>query len=431
MQWYDSNYTPLTGNTVERRSGIRRFLAMGCMMPVFGLTLMAGLCALTAMIFMPTATLISLQPDATRTPLPALTPTSLPTLTPTAGPVEVASSALSSQFSPSATQPGEAGQASPVGNSPDGATVSTGNAPVQNNVPVGVNPGTQFSAPAVSNSPAKVNVNAPVNTAVPPTPPPAVGQPGNEVVVILPPTVTPMATATPRPTFTPTPAVATPTPAFNDAMPDNGSEQDGDYEGDYSDTDEVDETWSFTGVRADTSQFRNGMLVYGNLVNHSATPQDIELVSAIFYDAQGNIIGQDRNIQAYWPGYTVPPGDASMPFQLLVNGLSGAADFDLNLVASSSSNAPREDFDFSDVKQMNQNSGYCLDGRLRNPGSQLQEYLIITAILYDKRGNVINFQDEQVHNPASIVANQTYHFKICVAPPYSNVDHYDLKAWGY
>lgn len=428
MQWYDGNNSSPDNNNVGPQSGIKRFFAMGCMAPAFLLTLLGGLCALAAMILAPTATLISLQPNTTRTPLPALTPTSLPTLTPTVGPVEVAS-ALSGQFSPSVTQPGEGGAASPADNPSPGAPGAIGNgpAPAQNNLPVAKNPANGAYAPPAGNPAVKPRANVPVNTPVPPTPPPAVGQPGNEVVIILPPTVAPTATATPRASLTPTPAAATPAPAPGESLPSDGIGDDGDT----GDDEEGDETWSFTGVRADTTQFQNGMLVYGNVVNHSATPQDIELVSATFYDAQGNVIGQEHNIQAYWPGYTVGADNASMPFQLLVNGLSGAADFDLSLEASSSDNTPREDFDFSDVQQSHQNGSYCLDGRLRNSGSQLQEYLVITAVLYDKKNNVINFQDEQVHNPSRVMGDQTYHFKICVAPPFGSVDHYDLKAWGY
>ena len=91
----------------------------------------------------------------------------------------------------------------------------------------------------------------------------------------------------------------------------------------------------------------------------------------------------------------------------------------------------REDFEFSEINQSYQYDNYCVDGYLRNTGSQVQDYLIVTVVLYDKRDNVINFQDEQIHNPAKVVGDETYHFKMCVPPPYNSVDRYDMQAWGY
>lgn len=416
MQWYDDFNRQPVSETPEQPHGIRRYLAMSCLMPVAGVVLILGLCGLMALVLAPTASVIALLPAATRTPLPALTATPLPTLTPTVGPVQAAggASSPSSAFSPSnaapsngsvAAQPVQPGGAGPISSSvyaPSGAAPANGGSVAQTNPAAGV--------------------SRPVQNTLPPTP---ASTPGKEVVIILP-TVTPP-TATPTKVKTPTPsAVATATPTTVAPAP-GGDSEDG---GDGSDPEEGSPNWSFTGVRSDTTLYQNGMLVYGNLVNHSATAQEVERVSATFFDAQGNQIGQGNHIQAYWPGYSVPPG-GGMPFQLLVNGLNGAANFDLNLGASLSSSTPRDDFEFSGVKQSYQNNSYCVDGYLRNSGSQLQEYLIVTAVLYDQRDNVINFQDEQVYNPARVVGDQKYHFKICVAPPYDDAARYDLQAWGY
>lgn len=416
MQWYDDFNRQPAQETPEQPHGVRRYLAMSCLMPVAGLVLILGLCGVAALVLAPTASVIALRPGATRTPLPALTATPLPTLTPTVGSMRAAGGAFSpsSAFSPAnaapsngnvAAQPVQPGGTGPVSSSaysPAGAAPANGSPIVQNNPVAGV--------------------IRPAERVLPPTP---ASTPGKEVVVILP-TVTPP-TATPTKVKTPTPAAgATATPTLVAPAP-GGDSDDNDDSGE---PEEGSPNWSFTGVRSDTSQYQNGMLVYGNLVNHSATAQEIERVSATFFDAQGNQIGQGNHIQAYWPGYSVPPG-GDMPFQLLVNGLSGAANFDLNLGASLSSSTPREDFEFSEVKQSYQNNSYCVDGYLRNSGSQLQEYLIITAVLYDGRDNVINFQDEQVFSPARVVGDQKYHFKICVAPPYDDATRYDLQAWGY
>ncbi len=418
MQWYEGNNRQTFKNAAGQQSGFRRFFRPGCMAPILGLTVIAGLCAFAAMIVVPTATYLSMRPSGVSiASLPALTPTSLPTLTPTASAMEAAM-----VLAPAESQPGQTGAiAAPNGS----AAPATGGIAPQSNVPVAGNPATGGAyGPAGSGVAAN---RAALSTPLPtPTPPPPVGAPGNEVVIILPPTVPPTVTPTPRPLFTPTPLPPTATPLPTPLPPDNGGGDGGDAE----EEDQSADNWSFTGVRTDSSQLQNGMLVYGNLVNHTGTPQDIQQVSATFYNAQGDVIGQNHTIQAYWPGYTVPAHDASMPFQLLVNGLSGAADFELTLDANSSSNQPREDFTFSDVKAMNEGDAYCLDGRVRNSGGPLQEYLIITAVLYDKRDYVINFQDEQVRNPTKIVGDQSYHFKICVAPPFGGVVRYDLKAWG-
>jgi hypothetical protein len=383
-------------------------------------------CAIGAMILMPAASLITSNRSVVRTPLPALTSTPLPTLTPTVSPNGVqagGTGGTSSAFLPSDAAPSSGGAAvQPQVQQANGSVNparpgQTGTGSSSAYAPANPAPGVAVAQNSAANNPVPTPF-------VPPTPVAAVGQPGNELVINLPPTPTATATTTPTPTKTPT---VTPTPVSVDP----GLDDDTDNGDDGAELANGSENWSFVGVRTDTSQLQNGMLLYGNLVNHAPTAQEIELVNATFFDARGNVIGQDNYIQAYWPGYSVPPGGASMPFQLKVNGLSGAADYELSLAANSSSAAPRDDFEFSEVKQAFQNNSYCVDGHLRNPGSPVQDYLIVTVVLYDSKDSVINFQDEQIFNPARVVGNQTYHFKICVAPPYSSADHYELQAWGY
>ncbi len=436
MQQYNDFNRPSPEKTIERRSGIRRFLGVSCLVPILGFGLIMGACAVAGVVFFATASVVALRPAATRTPLPALTPTSLPTLTPTVSPVEVAGvpSSSSSVFSPSNAepsngsseaqpqsstgsgstshppQPGRTGAAASSAYSPSNAAPANGNVVAPYNPSTGANHTTE---------------NSSYNSSPVASPTPPASTPGSRVV-ILPTPGAPASTPTPAPTNTPLPLAPTATPRPTESATENDSDDDDD-----SESEEENINWSFSGVRANTSQVQNGMLVYGNLINHSATAQKIELVNATFFDAQGNEIGEENYIQAHWPSYVVPPHDASMPFQLLVNGLNGAADFNLSLAASSSSNTPREDFEFSDLKQSIQFNSYCVDGHLRNAGGQLQDYLVITVVLYDKKNNVINFQDEQIYNPAGVMGDQTYHFKTCVAPPHNDVARYDLQAWGY
>ncbi|RMF03941.1 MAG: hypothetical protein D6768_04620 [Chloroflexi bacterium] len=434
-----NNFDGLTsGRSAEQQSGTRRLLNLGCLLPVLGLGAMVAMCAFAAVIFVPTATVISFSPNATRTPLPRLTATPLPTLTPTASAEQVAVAGLSASSEPA------------------NAARSNGFAPAQPNLPNASVPSQAPAQPGRVAKPATSSAFSPVQPlpaygqfASPYTPPvsanrsagkssayaPAVATPrptpfstpGKEVVILpTPGAPQPTATATAAPTQTPTPVPPTATPAPADNVADGGDSDANDA----VDTDEPDSNWSFVGVRTDTTIFQNGMLVYGNMVNNSSTAQEIEQVSAIFYDARGNVVGQDNRIDAYWPGYSVPP-NGEMPFQLLVNGLSGAADFNLTLGAVSAANPPREDFEFSNLTQSYQNNSYCVGGYLSNPGSQLQEYLVITAVLYDAHDNVINFQDEPVYYPEKVVGDQTYHFKICVGPPYNDVARYEVQAWGF
>jgi len=61
---------------------------------------------------------------------------------------------------------------------------------------------------------------------------------------------------------------------------------------------------------------------------------------------------------------------------LLVEGIDSAANFDLNVVAEPGSTSPRQDFEFGDVNQRAEADTYCLTGQFRNPGAELQDYLV-------------------------------------------------------
>ncbi len=183
-------------------------------------------------------------------------------------------------------------------------------------------------------------------------------------------------------------------------------------------------------MRIDADQYDKGLLLYGTLINNTETAQELEFVTGTFYDAQGQIIAGEANTDAYWPAYAVAPGGGSMPFELLVTGINSAADFDLSLEAISSSEIPRQDFEITDLDQRHDVDDYCVAGTLRNPGSELQDYLVIAVVLYDNRDNVVNFGDEQAPDPRQVVGEQTYNFEICLGPPNQEVVRYELEAWG-
>jgi hypothetical protein len=178
-----------------------------------------------------------------------------------------------------------------------------------------------------------------------------------------------------------------------------------------------------------TDQVEDGLLLFGELTNNTGTTQELWLVSGLFYDAQGQLIADDDSVYDYWPIDVVPP-DGRVPFVLEIDGISSAADFKLRVDADPGSETPRQDFEFLDLNQWTEDDSYCLAGRLRNPGGQLQDYLVIVATLYDGQGNVVNFYDDYGLDLEDLVGDQTQGFEICVDPPNQDTARYELRAWG-
>lgn len=185
--------------------------------------------------------------------------------------------------------------------------------------------------------------------------------------------------------------------------------------------------WSFASVRVYGQE--NGLLLYGKLTNDTGAPQELEAVTGQFYDAQGQVVADKNSTYDYWPINVVPPGGA-VPFELTVFDVQNAADYDLNVEAQPSGQNTRQDFEFRDVRQENDDGDFCLTGQLRNNGDQLQEFLVVAAILYDGQGNVINFDYYDEYDPASVRGDDTSEFEICVSPPNQDVANHELRAWG-
>lgn len=230
--------------------------------------------------------------------------------------------------------------------------------------------------------------------------------PSTEVATPTPfPTSLPAATATeePTPTSVPTPtptAIPTPTPS----------------------------AWLFAGVRVSPAADGNGLLLYGDIINNTGSSQILKVITATFHDAQGQVISPS-DITDYWPTEAIPPG-AQVPFELKVAGVSGMANFDLSVEAVPGDQTPRQDFEFSDLNQTNVGEGYCLAGTLRDQGSELREYLVIVAILYDPQNNVVNFGDYYESDPEGESDEHTLDFELCVDPLGQNVARHELRAWG-
>lgn len=188
--------------------------------------------------------------------------------------------------------------------------------------------------------------------------------------------------------------------------------------------------WSFASVQIYPDQYRDGLLLYGDVVNNTDSAQELVLVTGTFYDAQGQVIASEDWANGYWPVEIIPPG-GRVPIELTVDGIESVANFDFNVETKPSSQTPRQDFEFLDLKQWSEEDTYCLTGRVRNLGGELQDYVVIMVTLYDYQGEVINFGHHyEVYLESILGDDQTLNFDICVDPRNQDIINYDLRAWG-
>jgi hypothetical protein len=181
------------------------------------------------------------------------------------------------------------------------------------------------------------------------------------------------------------------------------------------------------------NQDENSLLLYGNLVNNTGSPQELDSITGIFYNDQGQVIAGEDSISAYWPFINTIPSAGRVPFELTVENIQSAANFGLSVEARLSSDALLQDFEFLDVSQWNEGSTYCLKGAVQALGDQLEEYLVIAAVLYDGQDKVINFSEYEASDLEETEDNQAPTFEICIAPPLPNqeVTRYELQGWGF
>jgi hypothetical protein len=260
-------------------------------------------------------------------------------------------------------------------------------------------PGTEAAVPA-SPAPAPTPISAPTVAST------AGETPGQTPAAI------PAPIPTDTPAASPTPPIPTATPAIA-PMATPISEASG---------------WSFSGVRVHTDQDENNLRVYGNFINATGTSQELLFITGTFYDAQGQVIADEESTYDYWSVPVIPPG-GRMPFELTVEGIQSAANFDLRVEAEPSNENPRQDFEFSDLYEDAAEGLYCVGGTLRNPGDRLQDYLLIVAILYDSQDRVINFNDRYA-DPEYAAGDDPQDFEVCVDTLSQEVTRYELQAWG-
>lgn len=348
-------------------------------------------------------------PTLTRTPLPTLTltPTSVST------PVAVAQAAESSEVA-LAAPPANDAAVSPDTSRTEAANTSTEgtSAPVAGAEAVaGSSELEQAAAPSEASvaegsagnelpaaSAADTNSDQQLAT-ITGTP---VG-PSTATTVPPTPTIPPTATPTEAPTATSTPTeIPSPTP--------------------------LPQGWVFSGLRVSTDQYEGDLLLYGDVLNNTDSPQDLLYITGSFYDAQGQKIA-DGGTYDYWPVETIPPG-GWVPFELTVIGMQNAADFDLRVEAESSSKIPHQDFEFVDLSESSGEDRYCVAGKMRNLGPELQSYIAIVVVLYDDQDNVVNFSDYYHHSPQGVVGDQLLNFEVCLDPLNQAVARHELRPLG-
>jgi hypothetical protein len=168
--------------------------------------------------------------------------------------------------------------------------------------------------------------------------------------------------------------------------------------------------------------------VYGNFINGTGTSQELGFITGTFYDAQGQVIAGEESTYDYWSVPVIPPGGRA-PFELTVEGIQSAANFDLRVKAELSNENPRQDFEFLNLYEDAAEGLYCVGGTLRNPGDRLQDYLLIVTILYDSQDRVINFSDRYA-DPEYAAGDDPQDFEVCVDTLSQEVARYELQAWG-
>jgi hypothetical protein len=165
------------------------------------------------------------------------------------------------------------------------------------------------------------------------------------------------------------------------------------------------------------------------LANHTGVSQSLATIWGIFYDVQGQIIADNNNTFDHWPVNVISSG-GQVPFELTVADVQSVSNFDLRVEAEPSDETLRHDFEFSDLDPLDGAHGYCIRGRLRNPGQALRNNLMIVAVLYDDQDRVVNFGDYFERQPQTVVGGEKLPFEVCADDLDQPIARYELRAWG-
>lgn len=190
--------------------------------------------------------------------------------------------------------------------------------------------------------------------------------------------------------------------------------------------------WTFSGVRGAFDTAQGYYRIVGEISNGGATTQQLAAISGQFFDAANQLIAGDAQVTDFWPQAIVPAGER-VPFELRVSGIREAAAFTLSVESAETSLVTRSGFSLSGLASGREGERYCVSGELRNSGERLQESLVVVAILYTQRAEVVNFREYTLNQPYQVYnlfGEQALRFRICVPPPNTDADRYEVRAWG-
>ena len=187
--------------------------------------------------------------------------------------------------------------------------------------------------------------------------------------------------------------------------------------------------WTFVSTRLEIEEIEDELVIYGEVVNDTGSSQILLLISGAFYDAEGQIVADEDDTDDYTPVDIVPPG-GRVPFEMVVYDASGVANYDLWVQSEASDDFLHQDFELSDVNQVDDEGDYCLDGRVKNLGAELQDYLVIVGVLYDSQDNVVNFGEVYFSSLDDFAGDETLDFEICTDSFNQIIARHELFAWG-
>ncbi len=288
--------------------------------------------------------------------------------------------------------------------------------PIEANIPTESETGTSAAESNSGLSPTPIDaagsddssasVEQPIANAVTPTPIQTIDAAFETL-----PTSTPTPTLGPVATFTATPlpaATASPLPAATAPPLPN---------------------WSYTGLRTYYSKSGKNLSMYGAVVNNTGTSQKLKVLTASFYDDQGQLIDEDSYLTVnYWPSNLIPAGER-LPFKLTALNIENMADFELN-VDTQPLDLTSQDFEILDVSEGTKFGQPCLQGRLSNVGGALQE-VVIVGTLYNDQDQLLQFGEYKQLVAGRDLAAQPLNFEICFNINNPNlITRHELRAWG-
>jgi hypothetical protein len=186
--------------------------------------------------------------------------------------------------------------------------------------------------------------------------------------------------------------------------------------------------WSFIHIRTFVDRDDESVILYGEMVNGTGSAQEVYFLTGTFYGDQGQVIADEDSTYDYWPVEVVPSG-GTMPFELTVYDVQTVSNYELRVVSQPTSATLRQDFEISGLSGIEDGTEYCVTGTLRNPGSDLEDFVLLAAIVYNGQDQVINFGEDEA-DPEDLESGGSYDLEICVETPGEKVASFAVQAWG-